>query len=85
MIAWHPVPRPLTGWEWLRNMHRVCHFQTMEGKKVGDASMSELKRWLLNGVVRINGQGLQWDEPVDFPIFSCVLFPKNSERRSTLL
>jgi hypothetical protein len=79
MKAWHPVPRPKTGWEWLRSLHHVCHFQTREGPKVGRASNSELKRWLLNGAVRVNGQVLKWDEPMDFPVFSAVLFPKTEK------
>ncbi len=66
-----------TFWQFLRELHEVCHFQTREGKKVGRASSSELKRWIQNRAVVVNGEPVAWDEPVDFPIFSFVLFPKN--------
>lgn len=73
----------LTAWEFLRSLHQVCHFQTREGKKVGDATNSELKRWCQNQAFIINGEAVSWDEPIDFPVFSVVLFPKS--RRITLL
>ena len=68
----------LTGWEFLRSLHQICSFQTKEGKKVGKASSSELKRWLLNKAVVVNGEPLVWNELVDFPVISVVLFPKGS-------
>ena len=74
----------MTGWEFLRSLHDVCHFQTREGKKVGRASSSELKRWLQNNVVLVNGESLKWNERMDFKINSVVLFPK-SNGRITLL
>ena len=58
-------------------LNKLCHFQTKEGKKVGAVSNSELKRWLQNRAVIVNGEALAWDELMDFPIFSVVLFPKN--------
>ena len=61
----------------LRDLHKVCHFQTREGKRVGEASGSELKRWLQNGAVVVNGEKVAWDEEMDFLIFSFVLFPKH--------
>ena len=63
----------------LIDLHAVCHFQTKEGKKVGRASNSELRRWLQNGAVWVNGETVQWNEEIDFPIFSLVLFPKSSK------
>jgi len=69
-------------WEFLRDLNKVCHFQTREGKRVGPVSNSELKRWCQNKALIINGESVAWDEKVDFPIISVVLFPKN---RITLL
>lgn len=69
-------------WQLLKDLHEVCHFQTREGKCVGKASSSELKCWCMNKAVLINGEQVAWDEEIDFPIFSFVLFPKN---RITLL
>lgn len=66
----------------LKNLHSVCHFQTKEGKKVGEASNSELRRWIQNKAFIINGECVNWDEKIDFPIISAVLFKNN---RITLL
>lgn len=67
----------MNAWTFLRELHKVCHFQTKEGKCYGDASSSELKRWCQNGALVINGEKVAWDEELDFPMFSVVLFPKN--------
>lgn len=68
---------PITAWALLRSLNEVCHFQSREGRKVGKATNSELKRWLQNKAVLVNGEPINWDEVLDFPIFSMVLFPKN--------
>lgn len=68
----------MTAWQFLRSIHELCSFQTREGKKVGKASSSELKRWIQNGAMVVNGEKVAWDEQMDFEMFSVVLFPKNS-------
>lgn len=68
--------------EFLQELNTVCHFQTREGKKVGKVSNSEFRRWCQNKAVLINGESVTWDEKLDFPLISVVLFPKN---RITLL
>lgn len=67
----------MTSWEFLRSLHEVCHFQTREGAKVGRASTSELKRWIDNGALLINGERAASRELLDFPVFSVTLFPRN--------
>lgn len=67
----------MNAWEFLRSLHELCSFQTREGKKVGKASSSELKRWIQNKALIINGETVDWNEEIDFPVFSVVLFPKN--------
>jgi hypothetical protein len=57
-------------------LHEVCSFQTREGKKVGRASNSELKRWLQNKAVLIDGKAANWNDELSFPVKSMVLFPK---------
>ncbi len=42
--------------------------------KVQRASKSEVRRWIEEGAVRVNGERLAI-EAVDFPIFSLILFP----------
>ena len=70
--------------QWLCELHKDCHFQTIEGKRVGDASKSELKRWIQQRVVMINYTFPAWDEPMNFPVFSLVLFPKGGMKRTTI-
>lgn len=65
----------MTAWEFLRDLHKVCHFQSRE--RTGDASNSELKRWIQSQSLVINAERVTWDEPMDFPLISVVLFPKN--------
>lgn len=73
----------MTGLELLKGLHEVCQFQSKEGAKIGKASNSELRRWLQQGAVEVNGHKLGWDEVIDFPIMSLVMFPK--KHRTTLL
>jgi hypothetical protein len=68
----------MTAFQFLMNLHSVCHFQMREGKRVGRASGSEVKRWIQNKAVVINGEHVAPDELIDFPVFSLVLFPKGS-------
>lgn len=74
----------MNAWKFLMSLNEVCHFQTKEGRKTGPVSNSELKRWIQNNSLQINGEGVKWDEEIDFPIISVVLFPKNQKFRCTL-
>lgn len=67
----------MIAWNFLRELHQVCSFQSREKPRSGKASTSELKRWLQNGVLVINTEKVSWDEEIDFPIISVVLFPKH--------
>jgi len=55
----------------------------MSRERKGKATNSELKRWLQNKAVQINGERPKFDDEVDFPIASMVLFPKKN--RVTLM
>lgn len=70
----------MTAWEFLRDLHTICHFMSRE--RSGKATNSELKRWLQNQSVIINGRRIKWNEEVDFPVKECILFPKR--KRITL-
>ena len=64
--------------DFLCQLHTICHFQTREGKKYGTASKSELKRWIINGAIEVNGEKVtDVSEVMNYPIYSFVLFPKN--------
>lgn len=73
-----PDQKPLNAWELLRDLKFLW-----SRERQGFASTSEKKRWLQKSAVIVNGERVSWDEPMDFPIFSMVLFPKGS--RVTLL
>jgi hypothetical protein len=49
------------------------------------ASNSELRRWLRDGAVLIDGERIAADEQVPFPVASLVLFPKSPSGRCTLV
>lgn len=68
-----------SAWQWLIDFG---HWGSIEGG--GKASNGELKRWLENKAVIVNGEPLIWDEEMDFHIFSVVLFPNSDKRRCTL-
>lgn len=48
-------------------------------------STSELRRTIQNGSVLINSERVAPTEPLDFPVFSVVFFPKSANRRTTLV
>ena len=64
----------MNAWQFLMDLNKVCFFMSRERK--GKASNSELKRWLKNKAVIVNGESVKWDEPMDFVIHSFVIFPK---------
>jgi hypothetical protein len=66
-----------TAIQFLTDLLSICMLQTREGKRVGKASTSELRRWIQNKAVLINGETVEVHEVLDFPVFSVVLFPKN--------
>jgi hypothetical protein len=65
----------VTAWDFL---HAATPY-VWSRERSGYATKSEKKRWLLNNAVRVNGQPLRFNEEVDFPVFSMVLFP-NGDR-----
>jgi 23S rRNA-/tRNA-specific pseudouridylate synthase len=65
----------MNAWQFMLDLNQVCHFMSRE--RTGKASNSEIKRWLQNQAIRFNGEPVKWDEPIDFPVHSVVMFPKN--------
>lgn len=74
----------MTCYEWLVDLHKICNFQTKEGKKVGRASNSELRRWISNKALMVDGIRVGVDDEFPTSPSSVVLFPKNTEHRVTL-
>ena len=51
----------------------------------GRPSNSELKRWLNNGSVKINGKIItSVFEEINYPITQLIFFPKNDKTRTTI-
>lgn len=48
-------------------------------------SNGELRRQAAQGAILINGERFTVDEPMDFPVFSLVFFPKSANRRTTVI
>jgi hypothetical protein len=56
------------------------------GERLGTtASHSEMRRWLKNHSIEINGSKPGPDDPVEFPITSFVLFPNKAQSRITIV
>ncbi len=48
-------------------------------------SKSEVKRWLNQSSVLINGKKPKAEEEIEFPITELVFFPKSNTRRTTVV
>lgn len=48
-------------------------------------SNGELRRQAQQGAILINGERFDPDEPMDFPVFSLVFFPRSANRRTTVI
>lgn len=75
----------MTAWEYLRHLGGIYTLFSREGGKTGRASSSELKRWIQNKAVLFNAEPVEWNEPIDFPVFSVVLFSKSATHKITLV
>lgn len=70
--------------QYLREMHEVCRFMSTDGRTVGPASNSELKRWFDDRKIQINFEIKRHDDPLPPVIKSVVISPKNEKKRCTL-
>ena len=66
----------MTTWQYLMNLNSVCQFHSRERK--GKVSNSELKRWIKNKALTIDGNKVKWDDEISFPINSLTLFTKKN-------
>jgi hypothetical protein len=78
------MDQPMNCLQLITKLHEVCSFQSNEGKKVGRASNSELRRWFQAKCVEVNFEYPAWNDPVPEVLKSVVLFPKNKRKRVTL-
>lgn len=76
---------PLTAWSLLMHLARAHHQFFSVEKPCLPASNSELKRWIKNGSLEINGYvDRNPDEVIDYPVMSVVIHPKSAKRRTTI-
>jgi hypothetical protein len=61
----------------------LAQFRLWSRERMAYASKSELQRWFDAGNVQMNGELVAWNEPLDFPLISVVVFPNG--KRITLL
>lgn len=71
----------MTAWQWLSGIG-AKGFWNQEEKKA--ASNTLLRRWLEQGVIRINGKIVKPNDMLDFPILSVILFPKSDRLYNTI-
>lgn len=57
-------------------------FWNQEEKKA--ASNTLLRRWIDQGVIRINGKVMKQNDMLDFPVLSVIIFPKSERLYSTI-
>lgn len=75
----------MNGIEYLLQLHEVCHFTSSE-RSPSTASNSELRRWLNEGVLRINGQVVKAEDQIPQPVTSVILWARSKRRgRCTIL
>lgn len=81
--------KPLSALQWLNTLRPALPLSVERaGDKSGPhspMSNGELRRLLQQGGVLVNGERLSPEEPIDFPVFSLVFFPKSPTRRVTLV
>jgi hypothetical protein len=61
----------------------LAWFRLFSRERLAVASKTELRRWFDAGNVQMNGERVEWGEPMDFPLISVVIFPNG--KRITLL
>lgn len=65
--------------EYLKSLPKYIT-RSVEGNGMGDASNSEMRRWLDKGSVLINGTRPKSSDLITFPITELVLFPKGKKK-----
>lgn len=68
---------------WLDSLRPALPYSTEKPTTV--VSNSELRRWILKGSILVNSERVTYDEPMDFPVFSLVFFPKSKDRKTTIV
>lgn len=76
--------KPIEFLIWMRNDVR-CIPGSKEGDRRGKPSNGELRRWIKNGCLQVNGKVVKGDDIIEFPITQLVYFPNNNKQRCTVV
>jgi hypothetical protein len=76
--------KKVTALEFLISMRSTLPMSKEAGKEPKIASNSEIRRWLRDSAVVLNGIKVKADDNVRFPITSLIFFPKSKESRCTM-
>lgn len=68
--------------DWLNNLRPAIPMSSEKPCQL--MSQSELRRHIVSGAVLVNGEKVEVNEAVDFPVFSLVFFP-NGKRKTTIV
>ncbi len=73
----------MTVLQWLNNLRPALPMSVEAPHSA--MSNGELRRHMLQGGVLVNAERVTPNEPMDFPVFSLVFFPKSRTRRTTII
>lgn len=75
--------------QWLNSLRPAIPYSAEKPKDADGRcvlmSNGELRRQAAQGAILINGERFSVDEPMDFPVFSLVFFPRSERRRTTVI
>jgi hypothetical protein len=74
----------MTAYQYLCGVQKFLPVSRENTNPCKPVSKSEIKRWLQNKTVIINGRRPNWDEQIQFPIDELVFFP-NARTRTTMI
>ena len=73
----------MTAYEYLCERQKFLP-ASREVQSLGRAvSKGEIKRWLQNKAVLINGRRPDWKDEISFPIFELIFWPNSDKNRTT--
>lgn len=79
----------MTAMQWLNSLRPALPLSIERGNDKTEPhrpmSNGELRRHIQQGAVLVNGERVEPQEEIDFPVFSLMFFPKSATRRTTLV
>lgn len=76
--------KPVTAYEYLKKFKDCGYLPMSIERPCTEASNSEIKRWLKNSAVIINGKKPKPDDEIEFPITELVYFSKGKSKTTVI-